>query len=166
MMEARLLKIGDRFYEFKIGLKGLIELGEISNINVEEHLEEVLFWGLWPQALPQISPAERELLTKELQQTVAMIKFPSKQEIDEWYIKALGEIGMPLSTFYCLTPYELDLAYEGYLRKMELAGNLNHLGVLRANNHSDEPISIVKEREVTQGSLEERNAMFSQLGII
>ena len=39
---------------------------------------------------------------------------PSPQTIEEWFRIGLGELGLSLSDFYCLTPHELDLAYEGY----------------------------------------------------
>ena len=112
-----------------------------------------------------MTAAEREEIIEEIKSVLAILIFPSNDEVDEWYIRGIGEIGMPLSTFYCLTPYELDLAYQGYLRKMELAGNLNQLGVMRANNRNDEPISLVKDREVSQGSISERLATFANLGI-
>lgn len=164
-MNSRLLKIGGRLYEFKIGLKGLIELRKIINIKADEHFDIILHWGLWPQEVPHMTAAEREEIIEEIKSVLAILIFPSNDEVDEWYIRGIGEIGMPLSTFYCLTPYELDLAYQGYLRKMELAGNLNQLGVMRANNRNDEPISLVKDREVSQGSISERLATFANLGI-
>lgn len=91
---------------------------------------------------------------------------PSKQQIEEWYKKGIGEIGLPLATFYCLTPYELDLAYEGYLRRMELQANLFKLSFLQAKKNNTDRISIIEDRGYNMGSIEERQETFKILGIM
>lgn len=91
---------------------------------------------------------------------------PSKQQIEEWYKKGIGEIGLPLTTFYCLTPYELDLAYEGYLRRMELQANLFKLSFLQAKKNNTDRISIIEDRGYNMGSIEERQETFKILGIM
>jgi hypothetical protein len=50
-------------------------------------------------------------------------------EIEELYIKAIGEMGIALQDFYQMTPKEIDLAYEGYLRRKELEANLTKLAI-------------------------------------
>lgn len=88
---------------------------------------------------------------------------PSTQMIEEWYKKGIGEIGLSLSTFYSLTPYELDLAYEGYMRRMELQANLTQLSMLNANNGTTKPIKIVQDKGYSLGSLKEREQVFKAL---
>ena len=93
------------------------------------------------------------------------IKIPSNQAIEEWYKKGIGELGLSLSTFYCLTPYELDLAYEGYLRRQELQANLIKLAVFQAQQGQANLIKIIPEKECSLGSLAEREATFRLLNI-
>lgn len=108
---------------------------------------------------------ERSYLLSGLLSIFSLEQVPSNQTIEEWYKKGIGEIGLSLSDFYCLTPYELDLAYEGYLRRMELQANLTQLSILRAHSSEIKPIKIIQERDYSLGSLEEREKTFKLLGI-
>jgi hypothetical protein len=105
-------------------------------------------------------------LSSRLNLLKAIKVFPSLGKVEEWYARAIGEMGIPLDTFYRMDFYELELAYQGYLHKMELMANLNQLGHLRANNNSDKVIKITEEREISRGSLEERKQVFARLGIL
>lgn len=161
-METKAIQINDKTLYIKPGLKGLIQLAKISNLNEAEHFEQIILWGLWPQEVPQLTIEEKKQLARAI---MLDIEIPHPAQIEEWYSQGLGEIGLPLSTFNSLTPYELDLAYLGYLRRMELSANSTQLAVLHGLAHNTTPISLVPPREITRGSLEERKAVFKNLRI-
>lgn len=172
-MNSQTVEINGKMFEFKFGLKAIIELNKISNLNTDEHLDEILYWGFF-LSNPQITLEEirnldasfKQYLSSKLNLLKAIKVFPSLGKVEEWYARAIGEMGISLDTFYQMDFYELELAYQGYLRKMELMANLNQLGHLRANNNSDKVIKITEEREITRGSLEERKQVFARLGIL
>lgn len=167
-METRVIKIGGVDYKLKFGLGSLILLSKKSKLDVED----IILYGLQtlsPQAnkslLSLISYDEKVRAEEAVSEIFSPSSLPSPQTIEEWYRKGIGEIGLSLSDFYCLTPYELDLAYEGYLRRMELVANLNQLAFLRALNKNDEPITLTEEREYSMGSIEERERVLANLGL-
>lgn len=171
-MEGQMIEINGKLYQFKFGLKALIELQKISNINIDDYLDLILYFG-FTNSFSKITLNEIQNLDKSFKYSLCdkfnisrILNFlPSKQKVEEWYIQGVGEMNMPLETFYNLTPYEFDLAYKGYLRKMELAANLNQLANLRANNNNNELIKIIEDEEYSQGTIEERKEVFLSLGI-
>lgn len=161
-METKAIQINDKTLYVKPGLKGLIQLAKISNLNEAEHFEQIILWGLWPQEAPRLTTEEKQQLAHKI---MLDIEIPSTAQIEEWYSQGLGEIGLSLSTLDCLTPYELELSYRGYLRRMELSANSVQLAMLHAQAHDTTPISLVPEPEVSRGSVDERQQMFEKLGI-
>ena len=111
------------------------------------------------------SPKEKEDLLSSLNKVFSLDKVPTSQTIEDWYKKGIGEIGLSLTDFYCLTPYELDLAYEGYLRRMELQANLTRLSIIKAQGNDAQPIKIIKEKGYSLGSLKERAEVFERLNL-
>lgn len=165
-METRAIRIQEKVVYLKFGLKGLIELSKFSNPNAEE----ILYCGLITlqpdiQLEDVASLAQNPAIQEAIEEIFNPDQIPDTTTIEEWYKRGIGEIGLPLSTFYCLTPYELDLAYEGYLRRVELQANLTKLSFLQAQARNSDPIVVEKGRGYSLGSLKEREAMFSQLGI-
>lgn len=150
---------------FCLGLKELIYLAKLSDIN-EVSESDIIYAGI-KREQPQFPYGEISSLTipRELHDSIKAIKLPTSETIEEWYKKGIGEIGLSLSTFYCLTPYELDLAYEGYLRRQEMQANLIKLAVLEAQKDNNNLIKIVPERKIFRGSLTERENIFKQLNI-
>lgn len=115
----------------------------------------------------QISKVEKFSLgddfLEQLSDIFDLSSIPSPQTIEEWYKKGIGEMSLPITTFYCLTPHELDIVYEGYLRRQELLANLIQLSILQTQN--PKPIKIFEESNVHTGSLKEREETFLKLGI-
>lgn len=168
-MEGFFIPYKGTFLLFKLGLKGLMYLADFSCSNEAEiELEEILYAGIIGEQpwFPHKEVLEIKL-DSALRNRIEAIKItlPSQKTIEEWYRRGIGEIGLPLSTFYCLTPYELDLAYEGYLRRAELNANLSKLVSFQINNKDHELIKIVPEKTYSLGSLEERENVFKYLGI-
>ena len=62
-----------------------------------------------------------------------------------------------------MTVEEIDLAYEGYLRKKEIEANLIKLAI--ATSTSEELIRLIEDKEYTVGNLQERSKCFEVLGI-
>lgn len=89
----------------------------------------------------------------------------SQINLSELYSKAVGEMGITPSDAIQMTAEEIDAAYEGYLRRKELEANLMMLAFLRALGGSDEPIVLTEEKGYELGSQEERERVFSSLGI-
>ena len=143
----------------KTGLKGLIQLAKLLDMNVDLKDEDIIYWGLWPQAIPNLTQQEQAELAKQI---LAAITIPTLEQADEWYRQGLGEIGLSLDTLERLTPEELDLAYEGYLRRIELTVNAVQLAMRQPRFKK---VTLVPEKEVTRGSQKEREETFEKLGI-
>ena len=65
-----------------------------------------------------------------------------------------------------MTPKEIELAYEGYLRRQETTANLTKIAVLEALNNNQDLIRIIEDKGYIVGSEEERNRMFKELNIL
>lgn len=87
----------------------------------------------------------------------------SPNEVDELYIKAVGEMGIALNDFFSMSPGEIDLAYEGYLRKKETEANLTKIAIMTSQN--DELIRLTEDKGYVVGSETERKEMFKILNI-
>lgn len=70
---------------------------------------------------------------------------------------------MPLDAFKQLTLEELNLAYEGYMRRLELQANLIVLAIQSAKR--GEPIKLIPDKDDEESSLIKREATFKKLGI-
>jgi hypothetical protein len=65
-----------------------------------------------------------------------------------------------------MTPKEIELAYEGYLRRQETTANLTKIAVLEALNNNQDLIRIIEDKGYIVGNEEERNRMFKELNIL
>lgn len=81
------------------------------------------------------------------------------------YSQAVGEMGIAPSQFWQMTAEEVELAYEGYLRRQELTANLTKLAFIEALNNDSNLISLVENKGYTMGSIQEYNETFKQLGV-
>ena len=82
------------------------------------------------------------------------------------YSQAVGEMGIAPSQFWQMTAEEVELAYEGYLRRQELTANLTKLAFIEALGGNTTPISLVGNKGYTIGSSQERAETFKQLGVL
>lgn len=81
------------------------------------------------------------------------------------YSQAVGEMGIAPSQFWQMTAEEVELAYEGYLRRQELTANLTKLAFIEALGGNTTPISLFEDKGYTLGSTQEYNNTFKQLGV-
>ena len=65
-----------------------------------------------------------------------------------------------------MTPDEIEMAYEGYLRRQETTANLTKIAFLEALNNNQDLIRIVEDKGYIIGNEEERNRMFKELNIL
>lgn len=153
-----------KIYEIKFGLKGLILLQEMSNSVMAEDLEFLVYCGL-VSSQPDITFQEvREIIEEcDLSSFSQPSNLLSIYEIGELYTKAIGEIGMAPSDFFSATPEEIDLAYEGYLRRKETEANLTKLALITCD--SEDLIRLTEDLGYSIGNLSERDKIFKELNI-
>lgn len=156
------LRTHKKIYEINFGLKSLILLQENSNIMMDNDKHFLLYCGLISKQ-PDITFEEVDDIIRECDLSLLDIKpnLLSYFEIEELYIKAIGEMGIALQDFYRMTPKEIDLAYEGYLRRKELEANLTKLAI--ASQGTDELIRLTEDRQYEIGNKAERQAIFDLL---
>lgn len=158
------LRTRRKIYELKFGLKCLILLRENLNIVATEDLDFLLYCGLISQH-PDITFQEIQEIIEEcdLSSLHQPANFLSLNQVQELYTKAVGEIGIAPSDAYAMTPDEINLAYEGYLRRKETEANLVKLAI--ASQGSEELIRLTEDKGYQIGDLQERNKFFAALGI-
>lgn len=165
-MKMKEIKIKDKTYQLKFGLRSLINLSKIPNINVDDNLFTILFEGL-KTCQPQV---EYNLLfslnlqeTKKAKEVINEIfspnDLPSPQTIEEWFRVGIGQLRLPLSDFYCLTPKELELAYQGYSQHMMDVGNIISIAIRKAFDENSEPF-------IAASPTETREQVFQHLNIL
>lgn len=70
---------------------------------------------------------------------------------------------MAPTDFFSSTPEEIELAYEGYLRRKETEANLTKLALLTLED--GELIRLTEDHGYAVGNLSERNECFAKLNI-
>lgn len=73
-------------------------------------------------------------------------------------------MGISPDIFFQMSPDEIELAYQGYLRRQELQANLTKLAVAQALNNNQDLIQIIEPEEYACGSKQERELTFQKLG--
>ena len=158
------LQTKKKIYEFKIGLKGLILYQEKANLSATEDINFLIYCGLITQH-PDITFQEIEEIVAECD--LRKFRWPPKNystiEIEELYKKAVGEIGITPSDFFKMTPEEIDLAYEGYLRRKETEANLTKLAFITSNDGA--LIRLTEDYGYEIGNIAEREETFKILNI-
>lgn len=158
------LRTHRKIYEFKFGLKGLIMMRENSNLQMANDTRFLLYCGLISQQ-PDITFQEIDEIIKECDLSIFDIKVNllSLYEVEELYTKAVGEIGIAPTDFYSMSPDEIDLAYEGYLRRKETEANLTKMAIITSQN--DELIRLTEDKGYSIGNEKERKEIFKLLNI-
>lgn len=87
------------------------------------------------------------------------------KQVDQLYIKAVGEMQISPVVFWDMTPKEIELAYIGYLKRMELGTNCILAAIRRSKTSNDQLISLLKGQEFNLSTLEEREKTFKTLNI-
>lgn len=84
-------------------------------------------------------------------------------EVEELYTKAVGEMGITPNDFYSMSPGEIELAYEGYLRRKETEANLTKMAIITSQD--DELIRLTEDKGYSVGNKAEREEVFRLLNI-
>lgn len=156
---------------FEFGFKGLILLNEKTDNNGKD-FSFWLYCGLikhqpWltykdcVKIDETMEPETRKSLLEYINQNYSPF---SQLEMAELYSQAVGQVGVQPCCFYQMTREEVNLAYEGFIRRKQLEANL---GVLAINTSKGnyEPIRIIDDKEYEIGNLKERQETFQALGI-
>ena len=164
-----ILRTQKQIYQVKFGLKGLILLNQIPNNLVDQDnldLSLLLYCGLVSH-YPFISFEEVQHIIQECNlSSLPNPPFLSFLQIQELYTKAVGEVGIAPTEFLQMTPEEIELAYEGYLRRKETEANLFKLAL---RSEDEELIRLTEDKGYIVGSMEEREQaliMFKREGAI
>ena len=158
------LRTHKKIYEFKFGLKGLIIMRENADLVMANDIRFLLYCGLVSRQ-PAITFQEIDEIIEECDVSKIDISHTilSLFEVEELYTKAVGEIGITPNDFYSMTPDEIDLAYEGYLRRKETEANLTKMAIITSQD--DELIRLTEDKGYFVGSKAEREEVFKLLNI-
>lgn len=158
------LRTHKKIYEFNFGLKGLIIMRENADLVMANDTRFLLYCGLVSRQ-PAITFQEIDEIIEEcdlskldISQTIL-----SLYEVEELYTKAVGEIGITPNDFYSMTPGEIELAYEGYLRRKETEANLTKMAIITSQD--DELIRLTEDKGYSVGNKAERKEVFRLLNI-
>ena len=160
------IKIDGKEVPLIFGLKGLIYLSNSIKYNERISVGEVLKLGIRAGINDQyFSPYlnNKAILTdlkSQISALISSIDIPSSEEIDEMYRKSVGEMGISPADFFNMTEEEIELAYEGYLRRKELEANLVLLAINKGISGDNSPIKITQSSNYSVGSLSERKETF------
>lgn len=86
-------------------------------------------------------------------------------EIDQLYKKAVGEMQISSTSFWNMTPKEIQLAYLGYVTHMELVTNCILAAAKKSQTSDDSLISLLQNQEYRLADLKEREKTFKVLNI-
>ena len=158
------LRTHKKIYEFNFGLKGLILMRENADLVMANDKRFILYCGLVSRH-PTITFQEIDEIINEcdLSQLDITPNILSLYEVEELYTKAVGEIGITPNDFYSMTPDEINIAYEGYLRRKETEANLTKMAIITSQN--DELIRLTEDKGYVVGNKTEREEIFRLLNI-
>ena len=158
------LRTHRKIYEFNFGLKGLIILRENVNLLMANDTRFLLYCGLVSKQ-PAITFQEVDEIIEECDISKIDISptLLSLFEVEELYTKAVGEIGITPNDFYSMSPGEINLAYEGYLRRKETEANLTKMAIITSQD--DELIRLTEDKGYSVGNKAEREEVFRLLNI-
>ena len=160
------LRTHRKIYEFKFGLKGLIIMRENADLVMAKDMRFILYCGL----ISSHSAITFEEIDEIIQECdiskidITTLHLLSMYEIEELYTKAVGEIGIAPNDFYSMSPDEITLAYEGYLRRKETEANLIKLAVISSDDES--LIRLTEDKGYSIGNQAERDEVFKLFNII
>lgn len=158
------LRTHKKIYEFNFGLKGLIIMRENADLVMANDTRFLLYCGLVSRQ-PTITFQEIDEIIEECDLSKIDISqiILSLYEVEELYTKAVGEMGITPNDFYSMTPGEIELAYEGYLRRKETEANLTKMAIITSQD--DELIRLTEDKGYSVGNKAEREEVFKLLNI-
>lgn len=161
------LKTNQKVYEVSFGLKALILYHNYSNQLVGQDRQTFLLYCGLITRHPDITFDEIKHIISQCDLT-GLTEPPSISPylIQGLYTKAVGEMGIAPPDFYQMTQEEIEWAYEGYLRRLEVNANLTKTAIAEVLSNNNELIRLTEDQGYNIGTDEERNATFKFLGIV
>lgn len=176
----KFIHINNEFYSLKFGTKCLIQLNEFSkNISDQELIKLKFFLAIQHNGLNQQEAliifnqlaADKGLdyldglLCEVLDLSIGDNNADFYLHIEELYRKCVGEMGIAPRIFYEMTPHEIDLAYQGYLDRVQLEANCNLIAIRKSKDSHAKLISLLEQPGWIETSNAEREQTFEALGI-
>lgn len=165
-------------YSLKFGTKSLMMLKEFLNNNSNRELRSIKFF--LSIAHNNLSRRESDEILQKLIETKGeeyidvllsdILKISFNGEVDfnlpfeELYRKTVGEMGIAPQIFYEMTPYEIELAYKGYLDRKQLEANCMIIAIRKAKDNKAVLFDFLNEG-YKESTIEERENTFETLGI-
>ena len=84
---------------------------------------------------------------------------------NDLYIKGVGEMRLPPDLFYFMTPAEIDLAYQGYLKQQELQANLMLLTLRKSKDKEAKLFNLLGGEGYSIITPNEREQQLKALGL-
>lgn len=166
-----ILEKGGILYSFRFGLKGLKMFNELSYLNEDEKLLKYFSGFITDQPnmtlqdvkifIAECSESDLDLLDNYIKENFF---YKTPLEIEELYTKIVGEMGIAPSDFDLMTLSDIDLAYDGYLQRIEVLANINLLA-LQMYKQNKKSIRLREDRGYKIGSFIEREKVLQELGI-
>lgn len=159
------IEIDGKTYWLKIGPKSIMYLRQFPEYNEEDVFAASII------TLHNMSITEAKCLYQQaasfcyttyqplFEQVISFLSM----DLRDLYRRAVGEIGISPASFFQMSIEEIELAYEGYLRRQELSANMMKAAVLQALSGDKSTISIAPKPEYGLGTIQEYNNTFSRL---
>ena len=92
--------------------------------------------------------------------------------MEELYSQAVGVLGIAPPFFYDMTPHEVNLAYKGFITRLEMQGNVMLMAVRQTNVKKAKPIKRHDDEQngkgnasVKMSTIEARQDTLAALGL-
>lgn len=165
--------VDNKFLDIKFGLFYLMRLQKFSKEYSDREFIEQLssLFGIselirkedWLEAFNQSFSPD---VNPKVNSFVEMIDYVQKeQDFSSLYSSGVGEMGLPPDVFYFMTPAEIDLAYQGYLKKQELQANLTILALRKARDKEAKLFNLLGGEGYSVISSIEREQQLKALGL-
>lgn len=157
-----LITFNKKAYTICFGIKSLIMLDEISYITDKRELlkqqfcisniaeldntpllfeEKALIFDTYIKDGLDCQMIE-EVLSEAIAQSLGEYKEMTQELYNELFSKGIGEIGLTVDEFNSMTPVEIDLAYQGYLQRLETQANCILIAIRKSKNNKATLISL------------------------
>lgn len=173
------IKANNRIYQLKFGLNALMALDDFVNIDEQEKIVIKFYLALGDSSLT-LSDAEdimaelncdiEALLDEVLKESLGVEKIDDshslsiKEQVEELYQLAVGQLGISPQVFFDMTPHEIELCYRGYLSGKELDTTLSVIAARKSKDPEVTSIDIMGDG-YKLSSIAKRKETFSSLGI-
>ena len=176
----KFIRIKNRIYTLKFGIKSLMLLEEFSNhIGEQESVKLKFFLAIKNNHISYHKSNEllKQLITEKGMDYIEKILSETLElslkeyqpsdlflHIEGLYRKAVGEMGIAPQIFYEMSPAEIDIAYQGYIDRQQMAANCALIAMRKAKDSKATLINLLNE-DWAQSTIAKRNETFTALGI-